>query len=274
MDEQNPSILPIRRTVSSLPSLKDFDKGVDRLVQVYGLAGRLSLPNQAQTPTIVGPLQAFTQGQFWLSQKGQVAGSLVNEYYRHDPGSDSHAHPHVQTENCEEHFWQHGHPGRVGSSSGDVASQNLQISATRSYCRSPVWQNQKRQQSQRYSIEEGDFIIYAFVDRNMSWEEVEHEFHDRFGYVPKRTVPGLQAWFYRMNKRIPTWDQDGWLCFDHEDQLEPRYTSIKCRDHSNCDKSLKLPGIAERYPERAVKYKWIDSELKLWAQDWGRCRSL
>jgi hypothetical protein len=100
-------------------------------------------------------------------------------------------------------------------------------------------------------------------------EHVLHEFHHRFSYTPKRTVSGLQAWYYRMNQRIPVWDQDGRLCFDHEDGLESRYTSIRCREHDNCDKSVESLGIAKRYPERAIEYEWVDPEIKLRARDSG-----
>jgi len=33
-------------------------------------------------------------------------------------------------------------------------------------------------------------------------------------------------------------------------------------------------GIAQRYPERAIHYSWVDAETKFKAQDWGTYLSL
>jgi hypothetical protein len=91
-----------------------------------------------------------------------------------------------------------------------------------------------------------------------------------FGRTPERTVQGLQAWYYRMNQRIPVWDQEGWLIFDNEDDLEPRQVSIKCRDKDGQDKPMEPLGLGQRYPERAIRYSWVDPELKRKSQDWGK----
>ncbi|KAL6355062.1 hypothetical protein LRP88_11539 [Fusarium phalaenopsidis] len=94
---------------------------------------------------------------------------------------------------------------------------------------SPPPESENRHINQKYTTEEGDLIIYAWHDKKMKRQRIKQEFAARFGRIPERTVQGLRAWYYRMNLRIPIWDQDGWLCFDNEDDLEPRHVSIKCR---------------------------------------------
>ncbi|KAL4727850.1 hypothetical protein ACLX1H_004540 [Fusarium chlamydosporum] len=135
--------------------------------------------------------------------------------------------------------------------------------------RSPSPDNSGYHTNQQYTTEEGDFIIYARHDKRMKWSCIEEEFAVRFGHSPKRTVPGLQAWHYRINNRIPVWDKDGWLCFDKSDDLKPREASIKCRERDNLGRSMDYFGLAQRYPERAIYYPWVDQETKDRARDWG-----
>jgi hypothetical protein len=125
-----------------------------------------------------------------------------------------------------------------------------------------------RHANQKYTTEEGDYIIYAWHNKKLKWQGIKQEFAVRFGSTPERTVQGLQAWYYRMNQRIPVWDQDGWLCFDNDDDLEPRHVSIKCSKRDSQDKPMETLGIAQRYPERAVHYSWVDPETKFKARDW------
>lgn len=128
---------------------------------------------------------------------------------------------------------------------------------------SPPLDGESRHINQKYTTEQGDFIIYAWHDKKMKWQRIKQDFAAMFGTKPKRTVQGLQAWYYRMNQRIPLWDKDGWLIFDNDEDLEPRQISIKCRE------SNESLGLAERYPERAIHYKWVDAEFKRKARDWG-----
>ncbi|KAM0542190.1 hypothetical protein ACHAO7_010079 [Fusarium culmorum] len=107
----------------------------------------------------------------------------------------------------------------------------------------------------------------------MKWQQIKQEFAARFGNNPERTVQGLQAWYYRMNQQIPIWDQEGWLCFKNEDDLEPQYASVKCRENNSQDNTAKLHGIAHRYPERAIHYSWIDTEIKEKCSDWAAKRA-
>ncbi|KAK7404196.1 hypothetical protein QQX98_010038 [Neonectria punicea] len=139
---------------------------------------------------------------------------------------------------------------------------------------SPPPESESRHINQKYTTEEGDFIIYAWHDKRMKWQRIKQEFAARFGRIPERTVQGLQAWYYRMNQRIPIWDQNGWLVFDNEDELEPQHVGIKCRERDNQDKPMEPLGLAQRYPERAVNYPWVDQEVKHQAHDWAMKRAM
>jgi hypothetical protein len=130
----------------------------------------------------------------------------------------------------------------------------------------------QRHCNKKYTTEEGDFIIYAWHDKKKKWQTIQKEFAHIFGTKPERSVQGLQAWYYRMNQRIPVWDQDGWLVFNDEDEVEPRYVTIKCREREAVLKNEPL-GLAQRYPERAIHYHWVDPEVKRQARDWGELPS-
>lgn len=135
---------------------------------------------------------------------------------------------------------------------------------------SPLLDAKNRHINQKYTTEEGDFIIYAWHDRKMKWQRIREEFATLFGRTPERTVQGLQAWYYRMNQRIPVWDNDGWLCFENEDDQEPKHISLKRRERESQDKPTAPLGLAQRYPERAIRYSWVDTELKFKAKGWGK----
>lgn len=125
--------------------------------------------------------------------------------------------------------------------------------------------------NQKYSTEEGDWIIYAMHEEGLKWNACKEAFARRFGTTPHRSVQGLQAWYYRMNGRIPVWDADGWLCFDNEDEIEPKYVAIKCRSRDAVGSSSEQLGLIQRYPERAIQYDWVGIEHKYKARDWGKC---
>jgi len=155
--------------------------------------------------------------------------------------------------------------------------------------------------NQKYTTEQGDYIIYAWHDKKLKWAAIKEEFASMFGRTPERTVQGLQAWYYRMNKEIPVWDDDGWLIFEHEDAVEPKCVSIKRRQREvkcqscimaqgnnkmkkdadglwreeGCQcKQLGPLGLAQRYPERLVHYPWVDPELKRKARNWAQKRTM
>ncbi|KAK2593152.1 hypothetical protein QQS21_009124 [Conoideocrella luteorostrata] len=139
---------------------------------------------------------------------------------------------------------------------------------------SPPPDGENRHINQKYTTEEGDFIIYAWHDKKLKWQRIKQDFASMFGRTPERTVQGLQAWYYRMNQRIPLWDQDGWLIFENEDDMEPTHISIKCRERDSQDKPMEPLGLAQRYPERAIHYPWVDTELKRKSQDWAAKRAM
>lgn len=95
-----------------------------------------------------------------------------------------------------------------------------------------------------------------------------------FGSKPIRTIQGLQAVYYRMNNNIPVWDRDGWLVYDDEDAEDPSKVSIKCRQKDQGQKAVVELGLAHRYPERAVTYRWVDPETKHHCREWGEFKYL
>lgn len=121
----------------------------------------------------------------------------------------------------------------------------------------------------RYTTEEGDFIIYFWHDMELNWQEIETRFAKEFGPSRRRTVQSLQSQYYRMNDRIPLWDDDGRLIFEKEDDVQPMYTSIKCRERERQCRTLESLGLGQRYPERAIGYSWVDDESKRKWRDWG-----
>ncbi|EQL00941.1 hypothetical protein OCS_03345 [Ophiocordyceps sinensis CO18] len=208
-----------------LPSLEEFDQGVEALARSHG-------PARPQTPS--SPLPSLTRGGV-LPPPHLGHGYMSHDGYLFGHGSDPFTH-------------------------GQTVMDSYP---------SPPPEGENRHINQKYTTEEGDFIIYAWHDKKLKWQRIKQDFAAMFGRVPERTVQGLQAWYYRMNQRIPLWDQDGWLLFDNEDDLEPRYISIKCRERDSQDKPMEPLGLAQRYPERAIHYSWVDPELKRKSQDWG-----
>lgn len=135
---------------------------------------------------------------------------------------------------------------------------------------SPPPDGENRHINQKYTTEEGDFIIYAWHDKKLKWQRIKQDFAAMFGRTPERTVQGLQAWYYRMNQRIPLWDKDGWLTFENDEDLEPKHIGIKCRERDSQDRPMEPLGLAQRYPERAINYTWVDPDVKRKSRDWGK----
>ncbi|KAG6295626.1 hypothetical protein E4U09_002071 [Claviceps aff. purpurea] len=124
--------------------------------------------------------------------------------------------------------------------------------------------------NEKYTTEQGDFIIYAVHDLAMDWKQVEEEYAALFGTRPRRNRQGVQGWYYRSNYHIPVWDSDGRLIFDSENDPEPRQQSIKCRDAAKDKRKARLGlGLGQRYPERAIKYHWVSPQLKRKWQNWA-----
>jgi hypothetical protein len=122
----------------------------------------------------------------------------------------------------------------------------------------------KRYDDEPYTEEEGDYILYAYCDRRRAWKEIVEEFTSMFGEKRRRTLGSLQTHFYLMNQRIPEWDKQGFLKFDNEHDLKPKQFSCKSRKVN-----VKHLGLGERYPERAIHYKWVEEADKIRWKDWG-----
>lgn len=231
---------PAQEPQCRLPSLAEFDQGVKALARMYEhhSSRKVDSSSRGCTPPNIGPSIPTPR------RKSQTPLRLVRER-----GSEN--------------------PVRKLSSQRKIDAHD-QAQASTDRHPSPPCEGDSRHVNQKYTEEQGDYIIYALHDKKMKWSAIQKEFSEKFGRNPERTVQGLQAWYYRMNQRIPVWCRDGLLRYDKEDDLEPRYTSIKRREQGSRDKPMELPGLAQRYPERAVKYPWVDEQLKHKARDWGK----
>ncbi|TQV94603.1 hypothetical protein V2A60_005631 [Cordyceps javanica] len=228
------------RSVSNirLPSLDEFDQGVEALARAdRGQAPSWTRaasphPNAARRPVLPQLLPSI--------QSCSSAAYSPQTYSPQEPYSPySHSDPFMQSHD--------GYP-------------------------SPPPDGENRHINQKYTTEEGDFIIYAWHDKKLKWQRIKQDFATMFGRTPERTVQGLQAWYYRMNQRIPLWDKDGWLIFENDEDLEPKHISIKCRERDSQDRPMEPLGLAQRYPERAINYSWVDPEVKRKSRDWAAKR--
>jgi len=161
----------------------------------------------------------------------------------------------------------HGYGGHVGHA---LRSPVPLFSDPYSGYPSPPPEGDSRHINKKYTTEEGDFIIYALHDKKQKWLSITKDFAQLFGRTPERSMQGLQAWYYRMNQKVPVWDDQGYLVFDNDDDEEPRTVAIKCRDKDRGDLPLLEPlGLSQRYPERLMAYSWADAESKHQARDWA-----
>lgn len=212
-----------------LPSLEEFDQGVEAIARSYGSTRSWTPPS---------PLPTLRRGSILPQPLPSMLAFSI-----HEPAYPNYA---ISSEFCPSRM--DGYP-------------------------SPPPDNEGRHINQKYTTEEGDFIIYAWHDRKLKWQRIKQDFASMFGRTPERTVQGLQAWYYRMNQRIPLWDEDGWLIFDNDEDMEPKHISIKCRERDTQDRPMEPLGLAQRYPERAMHYSWVDPETKRKCRDWGESDS-
>ncbi|RMI97926.1 hypothetical protein BHE90_015352 [Fusarium euwallaceae] len=269
-----------------LPSLGEFDEGVEALIQKHGPVSPCTPPSPLSglsgNPTVLQPLKSLNLSEPSWSFRDFHSEQLATDGYATRRGTITSLDQYTLALDHTRQSPQsnYGLYSSYSNSQGKVGgapvawNQPLQRQTGMDCYPSPPPEGENRHINQKYTTEEGDFIIYAWHDKKMKWQRIKQEFASRFGRTPERTVQGLQAWYYRMNLRIPIWDQDGWLCFDNEDDLEPRHVSIKCRERDSQDKPMEPLGLAQRYPERAVNYAWVDPELKLKARDWAAKRAL
>ncbi|KAL7912965.1 hypothetical protein GGI35DRAFT_268341 [Trichoderma velutinum] len=213
-----------------LPSLEEFDQGVDAIARSYGSTRSWTPPS---------PLPSLRRGSILPQPLPSMLAFSI-----HEPSYPNYA---ISSDFCPSRM--DGYP-------------------------SPPPDSEGRHINQKYTTEEGDFIIYAWHDRKLKWQRIKQDFASMFGRTPERTVQGLQAWYYRMNQRIPLWDDDGWLIFDNDDDMEPKHISIKCRERDTQDRPMEPLGLAQRYPERAIHYSWVDAETKRKCRDWASKRAL
>ncbi|KID81826.1 hypothetical protein MGU_10829 [Metarhizium guizhouense ARSEF 977] len=205
-----------------LPSLEEFDLGVEALARSYGSARPSATPLPPPPPSLRQ-----------ISMPSQPLS--LRPIYR----LSFHRHVHVH----------------------NVSRPDSHLS--------PSPDGENRHINQKYTTEEGDFILYSFHDKKLKWQRIKQDFDAMFGRTPERTIQGLQRIYYRMNQRLPLWDQDGWLIFGNDDDIKPKCVSIKCRQRDSQDNPMEPPGLAQRYPERAIHYSWVDPELKRVYQDWA-----
>ncbi|KAL7903752.1 hypothetical protein GGI35DRAFT_472886 [Trichoderma velutinum] len=215
-----------------LPSLEDFDRGVDAIARSHESERAWSfssfVPNLTPKP---------------------LSSTVVLSI--HEP---NHLKPAIISDFCSSRI--EGYPSPPSD-------------------RKKQYANQKGKHiNQKYTTEQGDFIIYLWHDRKLNWQDIQNRFESEFGHSPKRTVPGLQSQYYRMNDRIPLWDDDGWLVFGNEDDVEPIYISIKCRERETQRRPIESLGLGQRYPERAIGYSWVDAETKRKCHDLAIKRTL
>ncbi|KAF5250824.1 hypothetical protein FANTH_4015 [Fusarium anthophilum] len=268
------AVSPQENNVVKLPSLAKFEEGVEALIRTHGPVNIWTPlsppPGLSRNPAALQPTRSSTQPQPpWPSQTSDLhdypipRGGTISDHDRYSLEVD---HPQQSFQgNYRDPDTHHGY----GAGSPSPQAQ------PNTHCYpSPPPEGEGRHINQKYTTEEGDYIIHAWLDKKMEWQRIKQEFAARFGTTPERTISGLQAWYYRMNQRIPVWDEEGWLCFNNEDDLEPQHVSIKVREQGSQDKPTDLLGIAQRYPERAIHYSWIDAETKFHAQDWAAKRAL
>ena len=217
--------------------MQELEQSIEKSVQFHG-------PSTATPPSSLSP------GPF------SSAGS-------HYSVSNS-APPPIQSPSFQDAYGYAGHAGHALRSPVPLFSVPFRGDP------SPPPEGDSRHINKKYTTEEGDFIIYALHDKKQKWLAITKDFAQLFGKSPERSMQGLQAWYYRMNLKVPVWDDQGYLIFDHEEDEEPRSAAIKCRDKHRGDLPLTEPlGLAQRYPERLMAYPWADAESKHQARDWG-----
>ncbi|KAF5988520.1 hypothetical protein FCOIX_410 [Fusarium coicis] len=246
-------VSPPRSASVRLPSLGSFDKEVEALI-------RKNRP--PKTPASVSPLDHCAVGSpannHPTSQRGTGTGPIQDRF----------------TLNYSRHSWQISYGKRDKHLGNDASTPSLRDQPSMICYPRSAREVKKRHVNQKYTTEEGDYIIYASQDKKMKWHRIKEEFAKLFGNSPERSVSGLQAWYYRMGQRIPMCDQEGWLCFSNEDDLQPRYINLKICDRGHLVKCIGPVGIAQRYPERAVQYSWVDAKTKAKARDLAAKRAL
>ena len=126
----------------------------------------------------------------------------------------------------------------------------------------------------RYTIEQTDFLIYCVHEQRMSWGNIHKIFPLYFPSSPRRGLRSLRCAYSRLNKNVPAYSHYGELIFDHDLAIHPLYVDITSRNKED----IKPIGLAQRYPDRAALYPWVDVVTKtraIWfGQSVRRCMVL
>lgn len=127
--------------------------------------------------------------------------------------------------------------------------------------KSPTYPPGHTRNNRKYTAEQVDFINYLHVDKKLNWSEVVPAYVRQFPEEGSRTTSGLQGSYYRGNLQVPVTDQYGDLVFSEDGTLQVRQCKVRDQ-HGN-----KI-GLLDRYPYRAVNYRWLDPEDR--RRIWGR----
>jgi hypothetical protein len=100
------------------------------------------------------------------------------------------------------------------------------------------------------------------------WEDVVVLFNKQFPPAAgeKRTRMGIQARYYRNNKRIPVMDQSGLAAFD----ADGRRREESCKVREQTQKKGRRIGLLDSFPERAMLYSWVDEAHRRLVEPRGR----
>ncbi|KAG6112986.1 hypothetical protein E4U31_001965 [Claviceps sp. LM219 group G6] len=135
-----------------------------------------------------------------------------------------------------------------------------------------------RRNNKKYTIEEGDYIVYAREDLRLSWKRVTEAFVNLFHEGRReRNRPGIEGVYYRSNGKIPDCYSDGRLVFEWDDKkkkYEHRLNPVMCREKENGKKDSTRTGLGlgHRHPERGMDYEWVRPDHRRQFQDWGNKR--
>ncbi|PCD21393.1 hypothetical protein AU210_016358 [Fusarium oxysporum f. sp. radicis-cucumerinum] len=194
------AVSPQGNKVVKLPSLGEFDEGVEALIRTHGPVKTWTplspLPGISRNPIVLQPLRSITQPQpSWSFQ----TDDLLNDYPISRMGTIN---GHNRYSLAIDHLQQslQGNYRNPDTYYGyGACSPSLQAPSNTHCYPSPPPDGEGRHINQKYTTEEGDYIVYAWHDKKMKWHRIKQGFAARFGTTPERTIQGLQAWYYHMN---------------------------------------------------------------------------
>ncbi|KAL6790147.1 hypothetical protein GGI42DRAFT_365750 [Trichoderma sp. SZMC 28013] len=104
-----------------------------------------------------------------------------------------------------------------------------------------------------------DFILYCWHERNLPWEQTREEVVRHFNC--ERTVEAVRSHYRDLSRSIPLSNDDGYLVFRNDYDLEPEYIRISRVEKCTQEPWMKKLGLARRYPDRAKDYEWVHEML-------------